>query len=116
MSGQQRKRNHPARVEQNRLSQEKARNKLTDILDDLTDVLNITEITRRLGDAYDDNKILVSKYDVLNLAATYINYLEDLLKDNGVANNFCRKTALENIQFFTKLSRTEEESSTVSLA
>ena len=121
LSGQQRKRNYPLkrdcplRVGQNRLSQEKARNKFTDILNDLTDVLNITEITRRLGDAYDDNKILVSKYDVLNLAGTYIQYLEDLLKDNGVANNFCRKTALENIQVLMKLSRVEEESSAVSL-
>ena len=57
----------------------------------------------------------MSKYDVLNLAGTYIQYLEDLLKDNGVANNFCRKTALENIQVLTKLSRVEEESSAVSL-
>ena len=70
-----------------------------------------------MGDAYDGNKILVSKYHVLNLAGTYIQYLEELLKDNGVANNFCRKTALENIQFLTKLSRAEEESSAaVSLA
>ena len=69
-------------------------------------MLNISEITRRLGDAYDGNKILVSKY-VLNLAATYIQYLEHLLKKNGVDNNFNRKKALENIQFLTKLHRDE---------
>ena len=92
---------------QNRFSQEKARNKLTDILNDLTRVLNITKITRRLGDAYDGNKILVSKYDVLNLASTYIQYLEHLLKENGLDNNFNRKTALQNIQFLTKLHKDE---------
>ena len=75
LRGQQRKRNYPVRGEQNRLSLEKAGNKFTDILDDLTDVLNITEITRRMGDVFDSNKILVSKYDVLNLAGTYIQYL-----------------------------------------
>ena len=69
-----------------------------------------------MGDVYDSNKILVSKYDVLNLAGTYIQYLEELLKDNGIANHFGRKTALENIQFLTKLSRAEEESPAVSLA
>ena len=68
-----------------------------------------------MGDVFDSNKILVSKY-VLNLAGTYIQYLEELLKDNGIANNFCRKTALDNIQFLTKLSRAEEESPAVSLA
>ena len=104
------------RDKQNRLSQEKTRNKFTDILDDLTDVLNISEITRIMGDVYESNKILVSKYGVLNLAGTYIQYLEELLKDNGIANNFCRKTAFENIQFLTKLSRAEEESPAVSLA
>ena len=70
-----RKRINPVRVEQNRCSQVKARNKLSDILDDLTRVLNITEITRRLGDAYDGNKILVSKYDVLILASSYILHI-----------------------------------------
>ena len=102
-----RKRINPVRVVQNRFSQEKARNKFTDILDDLTRVLNITEITLRLGDAYDGNKILVSKYDVLNLASTYIQYLEHLLKENGVDNNFNRKKALQNIQFLTKLHKDE---------
>ena len=95
------------RDEQLRCSQIKARNKLSDILDDLTRVLNITEITRRLGDAYDGNKILVSKYDVLILASTYIQYLERVLREKGVNNNFNRRTALENIQFLTKLSRVE---------
>ena len=95
------------RNEQNKCSQLKARNKLSDILDDLTKVLNITEITRRLGDAYDGNKILVSKYDVLILASTYIQYLERVLKEKGINNNFNRRTALENIQFLTKLYRVE---------
>ena len=70
-------------------------------------MLNITEITRRLGDAYDGNKILVSKYDVLILASTYIQYLERVLREKGVNNNFNRRTALENIQFLTKLYRVE---------
>ena len=69
-----------------------------------------------MGDVYNSNKILVSKYDVLNLAGRYIQYLEELLKDNGIANNFCRKTALENIRFLRKLSRPEEEPPAVSLA